>query len=318
MAPKTIIATGNRAKRKADRQALGALSDIIVSEATKSRYQSAVATLFHWMQTENEKMPATVEDFDLFLCKYVEFLWQDGEGRSVASNTVAGIQFMKPTLRKRLVCTWRLLGAWAKREMPARAPPLTVYLVEAMAGLAMSHNEPQVATALMLGFYGLLRTGELLKLSAQDFSIGKSPRVLVINLGLTKGGARQGALESVTVDNLTVVNMVDVFCKRSSRGDKLLPKGNAHFRMTFNQLLKELCLDDWGFRPYSLRRGGATEHFRRFNSLSATTVRGRWSSAKMARIYLNDGLATLASFSFEKQKLKLKAAHSSFERRCSI
>ena len=91
----------------------------------------------------------------------------------------------------------------------------------------------------------------------------------------------------------------------ASRGDKLLPHGGGDFRKVFSSLLEELDISDWGFRPYSLRRGGATEHFRAFNSLSATAVRGRWASPKMARIYLNDGLATLAGFPFEKQHAKL-------------
>jgi integrase len=157
----------------------------------------------------------------------------------------------------------------------------------------------------MIGFYGLLRTGEILKLTSQDFSIGKSPRTLVVNLGLTKGGARQGALESVTIHDEYVINLVQAFQFTASRGDKLLPNGGGDFRKVFSSLVEELDISDWGFRPYSLRRGGATEHFRAFNSLSATTVRGRWASAKMARIYLNDGLATLAGFSFEKQHAKL-------------
>ena len=46
-----------------------------------------------------------------------------------------------------------------------------------------------------------------------------------------------------------------------------------------------------GFKPYSVRRGGATAYFRATRNMEAALDRGRWSSARVARIYLNDGLA---------------------------
>ena len=47
-----------------------------------------------------------------------------------------------------------------------------------------------------------------------------------------------------------------------------------------------------GYRPYSLRRGGATAFYRRTASMDQTIERGRWSTAKVARLYICDGLAT--------------------------
>ena len=175
---------------------------------------------------------------------------------------------------------------------------MTPTLLESMAGCALELKQPNIALALVLGFYGLLRTGEICNLCRQDFAISTSPKVLVVNLGLTKGGARQGAMEAVTIDKVLVVNLAAAWCLDRPPGDKLLPMGGPHFRNIFNQCVRKIGLVEWGFRPYSLRRGGATEHFRRFNSLSATVVKGRWASEKMTRIYLNDGLATLASFAF--------------------
>ena len=52
-----------------------------------------------------------------------------------------------------------------------------------------------------------------------------------------------------------------------------------------------LGVADHGFKPYSLRRGGATAYFRASGSMELTLERGRWSSARVGRIYINDGLA---------------------------
>ena len=51
----------------------------------------------------------------------------------------------------------------------------------------------------MVGFYGLLRTGELLSLQAWQIHMESPNQPAVINLGLTKSGKRQGAAESITL-----------------------------------------------------------------------------------------------------------------------
>ena len=66
------------------------------------------------------------------------------------------------------------------------------------------------------------------------------------------------------------------------------------FVALFQRAVKFLKLEGLNIRPYSIRRGGATHHFHLNGNMSATVVRGRWSSAKTARIYIEDGLASLA------------------------
>ena len=63
------------------------------------------------------------------------------------------------------------------------------------------------------------------------------------------------------------------------------------FYSTFKKGLRWLGLEEFGFQPYSLRRGGATAYFRATRNMEMALDRGRWSSARVARIYLNDGLA---------------------------
>ena len=64
----------------------------------------------------------------------------------------------------------------------------------------------------------------------------------------------------------------------------------THNRL-FAEALEALGLSQYGFRPYSLRRGGATAFYRATRNMPATIERGRWSTARIARIYINDGLA---------------------------
>ena len=60
-----------------------------------------------------------------------------------------------------------------------------------------------------------------------------------------------------------------------------------------------------------MRRGGATAYFRKTRSMEATLDRGRWSSARVARIYVNDGLAKDVELQLEPEiykKLDIYAA----------
>eukprot|EP00972_Heterocapsa_arctica_P040509 5968660-Heterocapsa_arctica.AAC.1 len=59
-------------------------------------------------------------------------------------------------------------------------------------------------------------------------------------------------------------------------------------------LCEAFGLEEWQFKPYSIRRGGATSHLRAFGSLSLTVDRGRWDNPRSARIYLQSGMAQLA------------------------
>ena len=171
-----------------------------------------------------------------------------------------------------------------------------------------------LAIGILVAFFGLLRTGEMLKLTKQDIDISGSFSSAVLNLGVTKGGSRIGSSESVTIEETFVNKLLAARLLHLRLGDLLLPKGQADFRSSFKQALDALSLTSLGFKPYSLRRGGATFHFRAFGQLSKTVVKGRWTNARTARVYINEGLAVLASFSCPEADEAVATACARFNR----
>ena len=129
---------------------------------------------------------------------------------------------------------------------------------------------------------------------------------------MTKGGSRIGSTESITIEEPFVYNLLAARLLHLPSGDLLLSKGQADFRSSFKQALDALDLTSLGFKPYSLRRGGATFHFRAFGQLSKTVVKGRWTNARTARVYINEGLAVFASFSCPKSDEAVTAACARF------
>ena len=166
-------------------------------------------------------------------------------------------------------------------------------MLEAMVGHALFKGDHAFALTLLLGFYGLLRTGELLSIAGSHVTVTDPKGPAVILLGLTKSGKRQGAAESITLHVEEVCRRLFQWCQQKPR--KVLLAGPHHvWRKKFADTLKALSFDKWDFRPYSLRRGGATHAFAQHGSFDKLLIAGRWQSQKTSRIYVNQGLAVLA------------------------
>ena len=198
--------------------------------------------------------------------------------------------------------SWRLMKTWSVNEVPARAPPMTEAVVRAMTGWAFFNDQLGFGISLLVGYYGLLRTGELLSLQAHQIHMISASKPAVLNLGLTKTGKRQGAAESVTLTEVEVLKLLYTWKQQAGQFEFLTSKPHV-WRDTFNTCLSALKLDGWGFRPYSLRRGGATTLFLKTGSLDRVIIAGRWAALKTARIYLNAGMATLADIRIDAKLL---------------
>ena len=212
---------------------------------------------------------------DALVGDYLEFLWGEGEGRAKASNCLAALQDFDPKLRG--LVSWRLMKAWTTNEVTNRAPPLTEAVLKAMAGWSFFNEHPTFGLSLLLAFYGLLRTGELLSLQSWQIHMTSPNKPAVVSLGLTKSGKGVGRKLPPNTHTSSPNPMF---------GDNFL-----NFLMNVSMVSK---IQEWGFRPYSLGRGGATSYFVKVGSLDRVLLLGCWTAIKIAKIYLNSGLAMLA------------------------
>eukprot|EP00438_Fugacium_kawagutii_P018349 Skav224070 [mRNA] locus=scaffold432:52613:53713:+ [translate_table: standard] len=290
--PKRVLEGATQESRAKLRKEMGSLKSLTVQPVTRARYQAALRDFFSFLKNEQIALPRQAMQLDMVVSDYLEHLWASGVDRSQASNTLAALQDSQPHLKGKLAQSWRLLKTWVTHEVPNRAPPMPKEVLFSMVGYALFKQQPDMALTLLLGFHGLLRTGELLSLTKKDIAISKPKGPAVISLGLTKAGKRQGAAESITVHVEDVCRRLYQWVHTSRR---LSLAGPPHkWRSSFSHILTALGFRDWDFRPYSLRRGGATDSFRAHGNLDRLLLAGRWQSARTARIYLNDGLAVLA------------------------
>ena len=142
-----------REERIEQRQRLGSLSSLTVQPATKKRYDNALNKFYDFLHFENLPLPRQKVQMDALVAEYIEHLWASGEGRALASDTVAGLQNLEPHLKGHLPTVWRLLKVWSQNEIPNRAPPMPEPVLLAMVGTALLKNESDFALSLLLGFY---------------------------------------------------------------------------------------------------------------------------------------------------------------------
>ena len=292
-----------RKERIAVRKQLGSLKSLTVQPKTKARYQLALNSFFDFLRQEGLTLPKKRDHIDPLVSDYLETLWSSGASRAEASNFLAGIQDFDPKLKHNLPGSWRLMKTWTVNELPSRAPPLSEALLQAMVGWARFHSFHSFGLSLLVGFYTMLRTGELLTIQAKHVQMESATSPAVISLGLTKGGKRQGAAESVTLGEMSVLKALWHW-KCHVKPDTFLTAKPHQWRKMFNDCVEGLRIQEWGFRPYSLRRGGATFFFQKHGSLDRILLQGRWTAVRTARIYINSGLAMMADLNIPSRLLK--------------
>jgi hypothetical protein len=285
------------------RKNLGTLKSLTVQPQTRARYDRARNQFYEFLYLNKLEIPTLAHGLDLLLADYLEHLWCTGEGRGKASDTIAAIQDLQPHVKGSLPLAWRLLRTWLINEIPCRAPPLPELCLQAMLGWAIFKEDFQFGLSLLIGFYGLLRTGELLDVRADHIFIESAKKPAVISLGLTKGGKRMGVAESVSISVELVLSWLKKW-KGSVDSRTLLCPSSAQWRAKFSECLEAIGLASFSFRPYSLRRGGATHWFAKHGSLDRVIVLGRWQAQRTARIYINEGLAVMAEMAIPKAQLR--------------
>ena len=205
------------------------------------------------------------------------------------------------------------INALARYEVPIRAPPLSAKVALALAWYCAQKEQLGATSLILAGFDAFLRTGEMLSMVDEDVVLGPDDRG-VINLGHTKTGKRHAAFEAAAFNDPMIGQVLRVLRRRLPKGSHrqhyIFPGSEKKFYQLFRDGIKWLGLDGYGFLPYSIRRGGATAFFRRTRNMEATLDRGRWSSQRVARIYVNDGLAKEVELRFPPEVGRQISVHA--------
>lgn len=285
--PKTIFGRASKRQRQYRRKNID-LEEASLSTQTRSRYYMALRLLLPVLSKVS-----LLAHLDEEICAWIQKMWKKGEPLLTVGDALSALHFFQPYTKKQIPHSWKLFATWRRIEIPARAPPLTQQLVRSIAAYELSRDNLEMATCLVLAFHALLRTGEILQLTAADCLI--KGEAGLIRLASTKTSRRFAADDALSlVDPICLMLLETLIEIRKSQRLTHLPlwSGNPQsFRTRFNKLCTLFGLQGFSFRPYSLRRGGATALFQSSGSMEQTLIRGRWQNSRVARIYITDGLS---------------------------
>ena len=259
--PRLLAGRFSRAERKRQRAHIN-LDDAALSLKTQTRYYLALRKVVKYVECALNE-----DQLDLLLCKWIRKMWHAGEPLLTIGDALSALHFFQPWTRRKIPHSWKLFSVWRKIELPSRAPPLTWNIVTSMAAYEWEQQHYEMSIILLLAFHCLLRTGEFLSLTPDDISLGESSGV--ISLKGSKTGLRHNADEAISITDEVVLEFLRILVDtRISLGTTALPlwsQSAAAFRARFRQLCDLMGLTSHQFRPYSLRRGGATDMFQRFS-----------------------------------------------------
>ena len=135
---------------------------------TLHRYRVAVDRFFSYLLEFILPMPTSMDMLDELASEFINHLYQDDYPLGWANDFLCGIKRLYPKCRRKLDISSHYFSLWTKTVSRTRAIPLTEDLVKGMAAVSLMRGSPRFAACLLLGFVGLLRTGELLSLIKQQ------------------------------------------------------------------------------------------------------------------------------------------------------
>jgi integrase len=293
MAPKRIVRRPTRDERKQARQAIGTLRSALVAPAARKRYYEAVELFLKFVETEGFRLPQSMAALDGLVCAHIERLWLEGDPKSYAADCLSGMKHYIPATGGNLRGAWRLFTAWTHRELPHRAPPLTMLFTYALADEFKRQRWVDTCVLALLGFHTFARTGELFAARKQDFVLNVARGQGTWALPLSKGGQRRGVQEVIALDDPWLIALLALYLNTLKMSDNLRRTTAKEQRRRLTAACDASGLR-FDFQWYSLRRGGATHELQRTQNLAAIMVKGRWGDMNTARIYLQDAQATLS------------------------
>ena len=290
-----------RAERVKQRQKVK-LRDAGLSEKTQQRYYLGLRRLVPTLLKST-----SLADMDERAADWVQERWEKGDSQHRVSDAWCAMHHFEPWVRGKLPQAWKLFAVWRKLESPDRAPPWVLDIIYAWALYAIDHLNWDFAAMILLGFFALLRTGECLQVTARDLLIGE--KSAVVSLSNTKTSLRHAAKEMVSFEDPIALGILREVCYQEKQAHldrvPIWTKSAQAFRNDFAHHCRRFDLLRHKFRPYSLRRGGATFLFQTAGSMETALLKGRWQSSRVARIYLADGLSCLPHLTFSSKATEM-------------
>ena len=263
-----------------------------------------------WFSLRGIRFPSIVHlprEADKLLSQFVEEAHQQRIAFHIVKHAVLHAQFKYPHLRRHLPGTWSCLKSWqaSKPWTPRRPMHRHAMLNAFLRALDHAMRAPTLQASfrwlvlglfIRLGFWGLLRPGEMYRLTPAHISIIRrtgEPTVLVISITEPKTKRFGGRVQFSVVYDAGTVLWIEYLCLIAPKGQALWTGTGNLFRSMFAALMEEASLTILKYSPASLRSGGATDMFRSGITIERLKFLGRWKSLNTLVACIQEGVGYL-------------------------
>ena len=190
---------------------------------------------------------------------------------SLVKHAILGCQHVFPQLRGSLSTTWGNLKVWEEERSSQLRPPLPVPILLCAVGLSRAHAVTSrdsrlgmdwtlFSVLLEIGFFCLLRPGELLRLRHKDIAMPSSfvlcEQHVAFKIVSPKNRRQFGDNQFVLLKNRNCIAWLKKI-HLPSEDKPLWIHSPRVFANMMKQIMRELGVDTCNFTPASLRPGGA-------------------------------------------------------------
>ena len=204
-------------------------------------------------------------------------------------DVILAVSDLAPWSRPGLTSAWRVVSRWNQLEPETPHVPVPLALFRGTCTVLACWGWTRVLTLMWIGFFALLRPGEICGIRGGDCRKPDDGRGLLIRIHQPKrrvGGARQ---EYAKLDEEDLPTVVWLVLSKLKRGELLWPSTPQSLVVRWRKALGELVSHPARFTLGSLRSGGATHLFQRWDEdVTRLQWRGRWRVVTTLAHYIQE------------------------------
>lgn len=242
---------------------------------------------------------------DAALARFVQHCFDACQGFGTAKHAVLAVQTEAREPRGKLTRAWDSLKS-RRLQLPLRhrVPIPEDVLLYAFVGaldLALRSSVQRgrlvcLAVLIRVGFYALLRPGELIGLRAGDVRLGRPGQtdpIAIVALRGPKNRAALGRAQFTLARDVGTVRWLEWLVSDMAPEQRLWMGDAGAFRQCFKSLMHTPGLSDLGLSLASLRPGGTAWLFLQGQDVARLQRQGRWRSALSLSCYIQEVMAQL-------------------------
>ena len=253
-------------------------------------------------------------EMDQALCECLSHCFDAGVKLWRARCAVLAVQTRWRVLKGRLPRAWDCIKSWTAKLPVRNRPPLPLDLLKAMSAVALSwgldsrrlaHLLIPFSVLIRVGFFGLLRVGELCRLTVADVlfpALGDSHNRVVLVLKGPKNKAHMGRNQFALLDDDGCIQWLRWLVRGLLPNTRLWPSTSVQLRHVFSMVLSRMGLQNLRLLPGSLRPGGVTELVLRGVDIHRIKFMARWKNEQSLASYIQEAVAQLVWLSLDQSQ----------------